>query len=106
MRAKRKSNSVNRTEHEPYASYPLPQHTTHLEEAVAWVAAGRRSLRQAMRLFTVDKKTIKKNLVFVTHPPRRSVDASSFVSMVMVRAVALDPISLVVNGESWDAEDS
>ena len=63
MRGKRKSNSVNRTEHKPYASYPLPQHTTHLEEAVAWVAAGRGSLRQAMRLFTVDKKTIKKNLL-------------------------------------------
>ena len=63
MRGKRNANSVNRTEHEPYASYPLPQHTTHLEEAVAWVAAGRGSLRQAMRLFTVDKKTIKKNLL-------------------------------------------
>ena len=63
MRGKRKSKSVNRTEHEPYASYPLPQHTTNLEEAVAWVAAGRGSLRQAMRLFTVDKKTIKKNLL-------------------------------------------
>ena len=34
MRGKRKSNSVNRTEHEPYASYPLPQHTTHLERNV------------------------------------------------------------------------
>ena len=37
---------------------------------------------------------------------KRSVVASSFVSMVMVRAVAWDPISLVVTGESWDAEDS
>ena len=63
MRGKRKSKSVNRTEHEPYASYPLPQHTTNLDEAVAWVATGRGSLRQAMRLFTVDKKTIKKNLL-------------------------------------------
>ena len=63
MRGKRKSKSVNRMEHEPYASYPLPQHTTNVEEAVAWVAAGRGSLRQAMRLFTVDKKTIKKNLL-------------------------------------------
>ena len=63
MKGKRKSNSVNRTEHEPYTSYPLPQHTTDLEEAVAWVAAGRGSLRQAMRLFTVDEKTIKKNLL-------------------------------------------
>ena len=41
MRGKRKSESVNRTEHEAYAFYPLPQHTTNLEEAVAWVAAGR-----------------------------------------------------------------
>ena len=63
MRGKRKSKSVNRTEHEPYASYPLPQHTTNLEEAVAWVAARQGSLRQAMRLFTVDMKTIKKNLL-------------------------------------------
>ena len=63
MRGKRKSKSVNRTEHEPYVSYPLPQHTTNLEEAVAWVAAGRGSLRQAMRLFTVDKKTIRKNVL-------------------------------------------
>ena len=63
MRGKRKSKSVNRTEHEPYASYPLPQHTTNLEEAVAWVAARRGSLRQAMRLLTVDEKTIKKNLL-------------------------------------------
>ena len=63
MRGKRKSKSVNRTEREPYASYTLPQHTTNLEEAVAWRAAGRPSLRQAMRLFTVDKKTIKKNLL-------------------------------------------
>ena len=63
MRGKQKSSSVNRTEHEPYASYPLPQHTTHLEEAVAWVAPGRGSLKQAMRLITVDKKTIKKILL-------------------------------------------
>ena len=63
MRGKRKSKSVNRMEQEPYASYPLPQQTTNLEEAVAWVAAGRGSLRQAMRLFTVDKKTMKKNLL-------------------------------------------
>ena len=63
MRGKSKSKSINRTEHEPYASYPLPQHTTNLEEAVAWVAAGRGSFRQAVRLFTVDKKTIKKNLL-------------------------------------------
>ena len=45
MGGKRKSNSVNRSEHEPYASYPLPQHTTHLEEAVAWVGAERGSLK-------------------------------------------------------------
>ena len=63
MRGKLKSKSINRMEHEPYASYPLPQHTTNLEEAVAWVAAGRGSLRQAMKLFTVDKKTPKKNLL-------------------------------------------
>ena len=63
MGGKRKSKSVNKTEHEPYAMYPLPQHTTNLEEAVAWVAVGRGLLRQAMRLFTVDKKTIKKNLL-------------------------------------------
>ena len=63
MRVKGKSNSITRTEHKPYASYPLPHHTTNLQEAVAWVAAGRGSLRQAMRLFTVDKKTIKENLL-------------------------------------------
>ena len=63
MRGTRKSKSVNGMEHEAYASYPLPQHTTNLEEAVAWVANGRGPLRQAMRLFTVDKKTIKKNLL-------------------------------------------
>ena len=63
MRGKWKSKSVNRTEHEPYASYPVPQHTTNLEEASAWIAAGRGSLRQAVRLFTVDKKTINKNLL-------------------------------------------
>ena len=55
MRGKRKSKSVNIMEHEPFASYPLPQHT------VALVAAGRGSMRQAMRLFRVDKKTIKEN---------------------------------------------
>ena len=49
--------------HEPYASYPLRQHTSNLEEAVAWVAAGQASLRQARKLFTVVKKTIKKNLL-------------------------------------------
>ena len=49
--------------HEPYASYPLPQHTTNLEEDVAWVAAGRGSLRQAMRLFILEKKTIRENLL-------------------------------------------
>ena len=58
MRGERKSKSVNRMEHEPYASYPLQQHTTNLEEA-----AGRGSLRQAMRLFTVDKNTIRNNLL-------------------------------------------
>ena len=59
MRGTRQSKSVNRIGEEPYASYPLPQHTTNLEEAFAWVAAGRGSLRQAMRLFTVDKKILK-----------------------------------------------
>ena len=63
MRGTRKSKSVNRMEHEPYTSFPLPQHTTNLEEAVARVAAGLGTLRQAMRLFTMDKKTIKKNLL-------------------------------------------
>ena len=63
MRGTRKSKSDNRMEHEPYTTYLLPQHTTNLEEAVTWVAAGRRSLWQAMRLFTAVKKTIKKNLL-------------------------------------------
>ena len=46
-----------------YASYPLPKDTTPLEEAVAWVAAGRGSLRQSMKVFEVDKKTMKNYLL-------------------------------------------
>ena len=52
MRDTRKSESVNRMEHETYAFYPLPQHITNHEEAVAWGGAGRGSVRHAMRLFT------------------------------------------------------
>ena len=63
LRRARKSESVNRMKHEPYASHPLPRHTTNLEEAAAWVAAERGSLRQAMKLFTLEKKTIKKHLL-------------------------------------------
>ena len=63
MRGKRKSKSVNRTEHEPYASYPLPRHTTNLEEAVASDAAGWGSLRQAMKKDVLDYCPIEFDVI-------------------------------------------